>query len=340
MFEPVRMIVTGRPAPQGSKVPIIVKTRTGLRPGLKEDTTGNWHKWRPRIHDEAIRIAACGPGCGDPDCNKLRPGFPIADPIEASMVFYFDRPADHFKAPTRTRAAFTELKPDAPLVPAKSPIIGDCEKLARAVCDGMQSGQLIANDGLIARYVKLERRYTGPAELLQAAGVIVWLWPYRADIIDPRYPDQLAAAPPGGGLLDLLGPDELAARTDAPPPRRTLLGELGDRQARAGASDPATRAPRGAVAPCRHCGVSVRHADDGQWEDADGWGMCRGLGEQFHAPRRDVVAGEFVADWRTCQHCTKAIYLHHTDAWDAWLDADGLFNCQKDLHHQPMPAVK
>jgi hypothetical protein len=226
-FDPVRMIVTGRPAPQGSKVPTIVKTKHGIRPGLREDPSGQWHVWRPRVHDEARRIAAVDPT--DPESRELHPGFPIDVPIEASMIFYFDRPNDHFKGPTRTRAARSVLRDDAPLVPARSPVIGDLEKLARAVCDGMQSGQLIANDGLIARYRLLDRRWAGPHEQLAAAGVVVWLFPWQPvpGQVDPRYPDQLAASPPNpaGGLLDLLPihvsdaalPGELTIVSKGPP---------------------------------------------------------------------------------------------------------------------------
>jgi Endodeoxyribonuclease RusA len=223
MFDPIRLVIHGKPAPQGSKVPVIIKTKRGPVPGLREDSrpgTG-WNLWRPRVHDQAQAAARCD--CGEPDCLDLRPGYPINEPIEASMVFYFDRPNDHFKGSTKTRAALSVLRPDAPLVPTGS--VGDLEKLARAVCDGMQSGQLIADDKLICRYTRLERLFAGPHEQLRRAGAIVWLMPYRPGRLDPRFPDQLAAlpAPASGGLFDLL-PIHVS---DAAPPGEAMIVSKG-----------------------------------------------------------------------------------------------------------------
>jgi hypothetical protein len=203
-FVPVRLIVYGKPAPQGSKKPVIIRSKGGPpRAGMMDQPTTTLANWRPRVHDAANRAIRCQ--CPDPDCDAVRLPFPLDVPVQVSMAFYFERPATHFKAATRERAAFTVLREDAPLVPATR-AQGDTEKLARAVADGLQSGRLLADDGLIARYCRLERLWAGPHAELQRAGAIIWVMPWDpTGSIDPRYPDQLASAPPAltGGLFDV-----------------------------------------------------------------------------------------------------------------------------------------
>lgn len=183
-FEPVRLVVVGRPAPQGSKVPFARKGKDGAWHGrMKESSATGLAVWRPRIHDAARRISKCQ--CPDPDCEASVPGYPIDEAVTASLVLYFERPAYHFLSPTRTRPARTILRPGADVVPLG--VVGDLEKLARAVADGLQSGGLIANDKLISRYSRLERLFCGPHEQMQQAGAIVWLMPYESERLDPRY---------------------------------------------------------------------------------------------------------------------------------------------------------
>ena len=187
-FEPIRLVIYGKPAPQGSKVPTIVRLKGGgVRPGMRE-TQGGWTMWRPRVHDEASRFVRCQ--CPDPDCNAVQLPYPLDRPVEARMFFYFERPAGHFKPATKARQALTVLREDAPMVPANR-TTGDVEKLARAISDGLESARLLADDGLITREVT-ERIYCGPHTEMRQAGAIVWILPYEMrGPIDPRYPDQL-----------------------------------------------------------------------------------------------------------------------------------------------------
>lgn len=188
-FTPIRLIVYGDPAPQGSKVPFVRRGRGGVVLGasMKEDSApdSSWGRWRPRVHDEGKKVSHCA--CPDPDCQALVPGFPINEPVTATMAFYFSRPAGHFypASPTKGRAAGTVLRPDAPVVPMGR--VGDTEKLARAVADALQSALVLADDKLIARYHRLERLYCGPHEQLQQAGAVIWLLPYEVERVDPRY---------------------------------------------------------------------------------------------------------------------------------------------------------
>lgn len=40
-----------------------------------------------------------------------------------------------------------------------------------------------------------------------------------------------------------------------------------------------------------------------------------------------------------CQHCPKPLRLHNGGTWTAWIDPDGLFRCQKDVDHKPLPST-
>jgi crossover junction endodeoxyribonuclease RusA len=114
----------GRPRPQGSKSP---RGRPGGPVRLVESSP-HLASWRENVSWEAV--AARG----------HRPLF--TGPVAVRLTAYFVRPDTHY-------TAGGELVPDAPHYPTTRQI-GDIDKLARAVLDGI-TGTLIEDDRQVAQ---------------------------------------------------------------------------------------------------------------------------------------------------------------------------------------------
>lgn len=146
------VLVLGLPAPQGSKVPMgrnsegkisMVESSKAVKP------------WRESVVTASIQIVSPDGGL------TLYPGFPLAGPLVAEMVFTMPKPA---AAPKRRRTW-----------PATSR--NDVTKLARAVEDALMTAGVIKDDGLIVEYVRIAKVYPGEdRDALAVPGVVARVW--------------------------------------------------------------------------------------------------------------------------------------------------------------------
>lgn len=168
----VRLVVRGRPAPQGSKKPIIIRKGGAMRAGMIDEPTLGLTSWRQAVHDAAIAHLRDLCGCGDPICTAMPPGYPLNTPLRAAMLFLFKRPATHYGSGRNAH----QLKPTAPPHPATTGV-GDASKLARAVEDALQSAGLLRDDALIVGYgPRLFRAWCDDHPELQVPGAVIELW--------------------------------------------------------------------------------------------------------------------------------------------------------------------
>lgn len=181
-MEPIRLVILGRPAPEGSKkaMPIYRKGKDGQREftghtNLIDEPTTRLADWRQNIHTVARALVRCD--CGNPDCTDLKAGFPIDVPVITSMVFAFDRPKAHYRTGRNSHLLSTlGLETPRPI----GANIGDWEKLGRAVSDGLQAAGVLRNDRLIVRCSRLEKLWVDDDRTeLSVPGAIVWLLPDR-----------------------------------------------------------------------------------------------------------------------------------------------------------------
>jgi len=118
----VRIVVRGRPAPQGSKRHV-----GGGRMIEMSKAVGPWR--------EAVRTETQ---------LAMRHEPPLGCPVEVNIMFYLKRPASHY----RTGRNAHLLRDNAPEWPAGKP---DLDKLARAVLDGLTMGGAWKDDSQAVR---------------------------------------------------------------------------------------------------------------------------------------------------------------------------------------------
>lgn len=143
----VTITVFGTPAPQGSKRAFIA----GGRARVIESSHDRVKSWRQAVIDE-VR-------------SELTLAGPLAGPLEAEMTFDIKRPKSHY----RTGKNAHLLKDSAPAYPSGMP---DLSKLARSTEDALTEVGLWADDALVVRYARLEKRWADAPRLPGAVIVV------------------------------------------------------------------------------------------------------------------------------------------------------------------------
>jgi crossover junction endodeoxyribonuclease RusA len=130
----LRVVVNGKPAPQGSK-------RIGRYGGMFEMSKG-LTPWREAVRSETQQAttAAAWPGC--------------TGPVRIDVVFYLPRPKGHYG----TGRNGGIVKPSAPVYPCNRRT-GDIDKLVRAVLDGLKEGGAMADDSLAVELTGICKRW-------------------------------------------------------------------------------------------------------------------------------------------------------------------------------------
>lgn len=149
LFQPsrtiIRLIIPGKPQPRGSKTPWVPKRKDGspvTRPNgqivvATMDSNKNSGPWM-----SAVRKAA----------QEAYSGAMLTGPIRISAVFYFARPASHY----RTGRNAGRLKPDAPQWHDKKP---DVDKVLRCLFDGL-TWQVWLDDKLVSQLGDVRKAWT------------------------------------------------------------------------------------------------------------------------------------------------------------------------------------
>ena len=164
MAEPVTIRVLGRPAPQGSKRAFVI--RGGPRKGqaaVIESSHDRVKSWRQAVLDAALNAQDAFAPADDP-------GFPLAGPLEVSMVFVMPRPKSHY----RTGRNAHLLRDSAPAYPHGKP---DVSKLCRAAEDALTDAGIWADDAQVVRYDVLGKCWEGQVHGLPGARISVWQLP-------------------------------------------------------------------------------------------------------------------------------------------------------------------
>lgn len=155
MSDPLRIVVRGQPAPQGSKRAFVI--RGGPRKGqaaVIESSHDRVKSWRGDVID-AIPPESSG----------------FAGPVTVTMVFSLRRPQAHYG----TGSKACTLKASAPARPGKAP---DLSKLCRATEDALESVGLLANDSLIVEYERLAKVWCGEdPDALDVPGAVITIRP-------------------------------------------------------------------------------------------------------------------------------------------------------------------
>lgn len=148
--EPVRLIVYGLPAPQGSKK-YLGQSRAGH--AILVESSAKVKPWRSAVKEAARTFL---------DVNGAR-GYPLDCALWVSMVFTMPKPAS---AP-KTRRIFAMRKPDL-------------SKLCRSTEDALKDAGLIADDARIVEYLRLAKVFPGEDEQsLASPGVRIEIFTQR-----------------------------------------------------------------------------------------------------------------------------------------------------------------
>lgn len=145
----LRFVAYGRPAAQGSKV----RTKYALRDSNDATLT----PWRNTV-SHAAHAAMTLDGLQR-----------ITEPVHVRALFYFDRPASHW----RTGRNAHLLRDNAPTRPGR---VGDLDKLQRALFDAITDSGAWADDALVAD-VRAGKHWTSPSGPMSSPGVIVEITP-------------------------------------------------------------------------------------------------------------------------------------------------------------------
>lgn len=142
---PLRIVVYGSPAPQGSKKFVGIAKRTGR--GILVESSKRVKPWRDDVKAAALEARNGAP--------------PLDGPLVVRMVFTLPKPSS---AP-KTRRTYAMRKPDL-------------SKLARSTEDALTDSGLIADDARIVEYERLAKVFPGEdADALEAPGVLIEVWP-------------------------------------------------------------------------------------------------------------------------------------------------------------------
>lgn len=149
----LEIVVSGRPAPQGSK-------RTVGR-GRMVEMSRYLGPWRAAVQAAAARAMAATPGA-----------YPLPGAIVARMVFTVERPRGHYG----TGRNANRVRPSAPNVPAAVP---DLSKLVRSTEDALTIAGVWADDARVVDYTRLAKVYPGrDPEALDEPGVRITIHQY------------------------------------------------------------------------------------------------------------------------------------------------------------------
>lgn len=77
---------------------------------------------------------------------------PITGPVVVRVTFTHPRPGTHYLGKTKTRAAFTELRPDAPAWHTTKNR-GDLDKECRLIGDALEISRVLDHDSLIVQWI-------------------------------------------------------------------------------------------------------------------------------------------------------------------------------------------
>lgn len=142
---PLRIVIYGVPAPQGSKKFVGVAKRTGR--GILVESSKRVKPWRDDVKAAALEVRNGAP--------------PLDGPLVVRMVFTLPKPSS---AP-KTRRTYAMRKPDL-------------SKLARSTEDALTDSGLIADDARIVEYERLAKVFPGEdPEALESPGVVIEVRP-------------------------------------------------------------------------------------------------------------------------------------------------------------------
>ena len=133
----MRIVVRGRPAPQGSK--------RHIGGGRMIEMSKAVGPWREAVRAETQRT------------RQEEHARPRVGPVSVRIVFYADRPKGHY----RTGRNAHLLRDGAPKYPHGRP---DLDKLARAVLDGMTEGGAWKDDGQVVALIAYKLYTIGGGE--------------------------------------------------------------------------------------------------------------------------------------------------------------------------------
>lgn len=152
----VRIVVRGKPAPQGSKKAFLNK-RTG-RINQVEDSARS-RPWRAQVQQAAEDVLA--------DMGATAERF--TGPVFVSVAFYFDRPNTHYRSGRNSHL----LRDNAPAFPHNKGTY-DLDKLQRTIFDALTSAGVWADDSQVASVVAT-KRWTddGASDGLTVPGVVI-----------------------------------------------------------------------------------------------------------------------------------------------------------------------
>lgn len=131
--------VVGTPAPQGSKRGFVVNGRAVLVESSKKVKP-----WRQDVKAACIAAMADSPF-----------PYPMAGPVELTIVFYMPRPGYHFRSGARAH----ELKPTAPTFADKRP---DLSKLVRSTEDALTEAGVYRDDAQVV-VLAVSKEYSNAA---------------------------------------------------------------------------------------------------------------------------------------------------------------------------------
>lgn len=154
--EPIRITVTGLPAPQGSKV-AFKAPRTG-RIVVKESSDAKVKAWRQGVAGAAL-AAIAGRGLE----------LPLRCPVHLGIVFALPRPKDHFG----TGRNAGQVKTSAPAWPTTYP---DLSKLIRSTEDALTTAGIWADDAQVV-ICQASKEYAGQPLGLDQPGALIMITP-------------------------------------------------------------------------------------------------------------------------------------------------------------------
>lgn len=154
MSEPIRIVVRGTPAPQGSKHAYVNK-HTG-KAQLVESSKVRVRTWRGAV----LETAQASPAIGAP-----------GEPLSVRMVFSFRRPKSHY----RTGRNAHLLRDAAPAAPSGRP---DLSKLARSTEDALTDAGVWRDDAQVVNYERLAKVWCGEdPDALGVPGAVITIQP-------------------------------------------------------------------------------------------------------------------------------------------------------------------
>lgn len=148
----MRIVAYGKPVTQGSK------TRT--RYSMRDDNADKLKPWREHVHHAALKALD----------GKPR----IEGPVVVDIVFWFDRPAGHY----RTGRNAHLLRDSAPEFPDNKNS-GDIDKLQRACFDALTTAGVWRDDSQVVRVLAV-KRFCERSAPMQKPGVVIDVLPVTA----------------------------------------------------------------------------------------------------------------------------------------------------------------